>query len=90
MSDNTAQRARLIGLISGLVVMVAIGVALVVCLGFGQSLTPLQQLSLLLAVAALWLVHRPLRFRGRYRSRRLAAARKITESFKSKKIVSLS
>jgi hypothetical protein len=90
MSDNVARRARLIGLVSALVAVVAIGITLIAGFGFRKSLTPLQQLSLLLAAAALWAVHMPLPFGGRYWSRRLAGARQIIQSFKMRKIVRLS
>lgn len=59
MSDNTARRARLIGLTSAVVATVAIGVLLLSRFDFGQSFTRLQQLSLLLAAAVLWAVHMP-------------------------------
>jgi hypothetical protein len=90
MSENVARRARLIGLVWALVAVVAIGITLIAGFGFGKSLTPLQQLSLLLAAAVLWVVHMPLRFGGRYWGRRLAAARKIIQSFKIRRIVRLS
>jgi hypothetical protein len=90
MSENVARRARLIGLVSARVAVVAIGVTLIAGFDLGKSLTPLQQLPLLLAAAVLWVVHMPLRFGGRYWSRSLAAARKITQSFKIRKIVRLS
>jgi hypothetical protein len=84
MSDKTAQHARLIGIISIVAAIVGIGVLLLSDLGF-DSFIRLQQLSLLLAAAALWLVHMPLNPGGRHWSRRRAAARKITRSFKSRK-----
>jgi hypothetical protein len=85
MSENVARRARLIGLVSAVVAIVVIGVLLLSGLGF-DSFTRLQQLSLLLAVAVLWAVHMPLHFGGRYWSRRLAATRKTTWSFKNRKL----
>jgi hypothetical protein len=89
MSDNVARRGRLIGLVSALVAVLAIGITLIAGFGFGKSLTPLQQLSLLLAAAVLWVVHMPLCFGGRYWSRRVTTVRKIAESFKSKSIARL-
>ena len=50
---NIARRARLIALISGLIAVIAIGVSLIAVLGFAQSFTRLQQLSLLLAAVIL-------------------------------------
>ncbi len=84
MSNNTALHARLIGLISIVVAIAGIGVLLLSDFGF-DSFTRLQELSLLLAAAALWLVHMPLNPGGQHWSRRLAAARKITRSFKNRK-----
>ena len=84
MSENGARRTRLIGLISVVVAIAEIGVTLLSDLGF-DSFTHVQQFSLLLAAAVLWTVHMPLDFGGRYWSKRLAAARKISRSFKSRK-----
>jgi hypothetical protein len=89
MSKNIARRARLIGLVSALVAVVAIGITLIAGFSFGKSLTPLQQLSLLLAAAVLWAVHMPVHLGGRYRSRNQSAARKITQFFKARRIVRL-
>ncbi len=85
MSDNTAQRARLIGLISIVVAIAGIGVLLLSDLVV-DSFTCLQQFSLLFAAAVLWIVHMPLNLGGRHWSRRRAAAQKITRSFKSRKL----
>jgi hypothetical protein len=85
MPDSVTRRPRLIALILGIVATAAISAMLFGGLGFRRSLTVLQQLSLLLAVAVLWAVHIPLHFGSRYWSRRPAATRKITQSFKSRK-----
>ena len=53
MSENVARRARLIGLVSALVAVVTIGITVIASFDFGKSLTPLQQLSLLLAAVVL-------------------------------------
>jgi hypothetical protein len=84
MSDNTAQRVRVVGLISIVVAITEIRVLLLSDLGF-DSFTRLQQLSLLLAAAVLWAVHMQLDFGGRYWSRRRAAARKTIQSFTDRK-----
>jgi hypothetical protein len=84
MSENVARRARLIGLVSGVASISGIGVLLLSDLGF-NSLTHLQQLSLLLAAAVLWVVHMPLNFSDRYCSRKRGAARKEIQPLKGRK-----
>jgi hypothetical protein len=82
MSDNIAQRPQLTGLISIVIAIVIIGATFLAELGFDRSFTRLQQLSLLLAAAVLWVVHMP-PLGGRYWRRR-PAVRKITQSFKNR------
>ncbi len=82
MSDNTARRARLIELTSAVVAIAGLGVLLLSDLSL-DSLTRLQQLSLLLAATVLWAVHMPVDFGGRYWSRGRASAQ--TQSFKNRK-----
>lgn len=84
MSENVARRVRLIGLVSGVAAIAGIGVLLLSDLGFGQSFFHLQQLSLLLAAAGLWVVHMPLDFGSRCWRRR-ATAGKITQALKGRK-----